>query len=149
MTPDAPRTEAPDLRAALTQAADAMDLVRDGLMVRESDAVVISAESILRHAAREARAALSSATPAPLESHRPAHRPAEPWSADELASIRARHARHTGHCDGCVWLATLDATPTPLDPDVAAAVRAWLANDEKGLNGAMTDLAARLTEADR
>lgn len=47
-----------DLRAALKAAAEAMDLVREGLAVPSSDAIVVSAESILRHAAREARAAV-------------------------------------------------------------------------------------------
>lgn len=42
--------------------------------------------------------------------------------------------------------AALSATTEPtLDAETAAAVRAWLAGDTKGLNGAMADLAARLS----
>jgi hypothetical protein len=51
------------LRAALERAIEAMDMVRDGLAVHSTDAIVISEESILRHAAREARAALEEPTP--------------------------------------------------------------------------------------
>ena len=51
------------LRVALERAIEAMDLVRDGLAVRSTDAIVIGEESILRHAAREARAALEEPTP--------------------------------------------------------------------------------------
>jgi hypothetical protein len=50
------------LRVALERAIEAMDLVRDGLAVRSTDAIVIGEESILRHAAREARAALEEPT---------------------------------------------------------------------------------------
>ncbi len=46
------------LREALERCIDAMDIVRDGLAVKSTDAVVINAESILRPAAKEARAAL-------------------------------------------------------------------------------------------
>ena len=55
--------EAEGLRVALERAIEAMDLVRDGLAVRSTDAIVIGEESILRHAAREARAALEEPTP--------------------------------------------------------------------------------------
>jgi hypothetical protein len=51
------------LRKALERAIEAMDMVRDGLAVRSTDAIVIGEESILRHAAREARAALEEPTP--------------------------------------------------------------------------------------
>lgn len=54
-----PAAPAEGLREALERCIDAMDIVRDGLAVKSADAVVISAESILRHAAREARAALT------------------------------------------------------------------------------------------
>lgn len=47
--------------------------------------------------------------------------------------------------------AALSSAPpadAPLDVETATAARAWLAGDTKGLNGAMTDLAARLTDGD-
>ena len=46
------------LRKALERCIDALDTVRDRLAVHETSAGVLSAESILRHAAKEARAAL-------------------------------------------------------------------------------------------
>lgn len=46
------------LRGALERCIDALDTVRDGLAVHETSAEVLGAESILRHAAKGARAAL-------------------------------------------------------------------------------------------
>jgi hypothetical protein len=53
-----PAGEVERLREALERCIDALDTVRDGLAVRSTDAVVLSAEGVLRHAAKKARAAL-------------------------------------------------------------------------------------------
>jgi hypothetical protein len=97
---DAPRTEAPDLRAA---AAFMLRLVEE---VYGTD-----------------------------------HEP-DPDNLNDAGAWEAE-AEYRQHRD-VIRAALSSATPAPLAAEVTAAVRAWLAGDTKGLNGAMTDLAARL-----